>query len=251
MDGCVPESAVSSQDTINQQTGLKFYTIIQSLSRHWPSLPALLLNGAVQRLCELTQPQPHTDAHHASVLAGWVKLLLEPSSTGKQLQLLHKGQQPSPGGTRAGKRKSLSCDPTTAPAAQGSAYSPTGLQMKACIGMCLGALPACSSHTAGAVRQVLSQLLQHLQRDHPCDHADWGDTAQTLAASCFAQEGQEHMPALEAASQSKSSSDEPGSDELCTAQQRQQALLGNLHTMSDKRERLVGRPMQHGFANMH
>ena len=238
MDGCVPKSAGSNQDPVNQQCGLEFHTIIQSLSQQWPSLPTLLLHGAVQRLCKLTQPQPHTDAHDASVLAGWVKLLLQPSSTGKGQQPLQKGQQPSPSGTRAGKRKSLSSDPKTAPSPEASGYSPTGLQLRACIGMCLAAMPACSAHTADAVRQVLLQLLQHLQREDPCGYAKWGHTAQTLAASCFAHKGLENSPAL-AAFQWKPSSNEPGSDELCSAQLRQQSLLRDLHTSADGSERSV------------
>ena len=245
MDGCVPKSAISNQEPTNRQSGLEFHTIIQSLSRQWPSLPALLLHGAVQRLCKLTQPQPHTDA---PTLAGWVKLLLEPSSTAKGQVPLQKGQQASPSGTRAGKRKSLSSDPRTALSAEASGYSPTGLQLRACIGVCLAAMPACSDHNAGAVRQVLSQLLQHLQRDHPCEYANWGHTAQTLAASCFAQEGVEHLPALRAAFQWKPSSDEPSSDELCSAQQRQQSLLGDLHTSADGSKRSVIHPPEPGCA---
>ena len=240
MDGCVPKSAVSKQDPINQQSGLEFQTIIQSLSQQWPNLPALLLNGAIQRMCKLTQPQPcTTNAHDASVLAGWVKLLLELSNTSKELQPLQKAQQPSPSGTRDGKRKSLSSDPKVS-SAEASDYHPTGLQLRACIAMCLTALLACSSHTIDAVRQVLSQLLQHLQRDHPREYADWGHTAQTLAASCFAKKGLEYPPAQEQAVQFRPSSDEASIDELCTAQQRQQALLENLHTSHDNSERSVG-----------
>ena len=250
MDGCVAKSAVGNQDPTNQHSGLEFRSIIQSLSRQWPSLPALLLNGAVQRLCKLTQPQPHTDAHDASVLAGWVKMLLEPSSTGKGQQPLQKGQQPSPSGSRVGKRKSLSSDPKTAPSADATGYSPTGLQLRACIGMCLAATPTYSIHTADAVRQVLSQLLQQLQRDHPPEYANWGHTAQTLAASFFAQKGLEHSPAPGPSSQVKPSSEEPSSEELCIAQQRQQALLGDLHTSADSSQRSIDHPLELGCAGL-
>lgn len=248
MEDYVTKSAVSHQDPTNQHSGLEFCSIIQSLSRLWPSLPALLLDRAVQCLCKLTQPQPHTDAQDASVLAGWVKLLLEPSSTGRGQQPLQKGQQPSPSGTRAGKRKSPDSDPRTARSAEASGYSPNGLQLRACIGMCLAAMPACSGLTADAVGQVLSQLLQHLQRDHPAEYADWGHTAQALAASLFPQKGLERSPVLRLAFQPKPSSEDASSEELCTAQQRQQALLVDLHTLADGTERSVDHPIKLGCA---
>lgn len=234
MDSCVSNSAATQQHPTNQQTGGDFHTIIQCLSRHWPSLPALLLNQAVQRVCKLAQPQPHTHAHDASLLAAWVKLLLEPSSTGKGQQLLQKGQHPSPSGSRAGKRKSLSSDPKTEPSSESSGYSLTGVQLRACMGMCLTALPACKGQTAAAaIGQVLSQLLQHLQRDYPSEYADWGHTAQTLAASCCPQGGLEGPAVMGPALEVEPSQDEQSSQELSTVQQRQQSLLGELRTSDD------------------
>ena len=248
MDSCESNSASSKQNPINQQTGGDFYSIIQCLSRHWPSLPALLLNQAVQHLCQLAQPQPHTHAHDASVLAAWVKLLLESSGTGKGQQTPHKGQQTpqkgqhaSPSGIRAGKRKSLSSDPKAPePSSESSGYSLTGVQLRACMGMCLAALPACKGQTAAAaVGQVLSQLLQHLQHDYPSEYADWGHTAQALAASCYPQGGLEGLAVMGPARQVEPSQDEPSSHGLSGAQQRQQSLLGELRTSDDDSNRSV------------
>ena len=245
MDDCVPKSTFHDQDPTDQQPNLICRTIIQSLSRHWPSLPALLLTGAIQRLCNVTKHQPLTETHDPSVLAGWVQLLLETASTKKGQQpspstekgqqpspSTEKGQQPSPSMARADKRKSIRSDSRAQSSAEAKVYNPTGLQLRACICTCSAALPACSGQTAAAVRQVLWQLLQQLQQDHPGEYADWGNIAQTLAASFQPHKEVKHTPIPEP-------SVPPSIDDLCAGQQRQQSLLEDLHTLADGTERSV------------
>ena len=220
MNGCVPMLAFSDEeDPTKQEPDPVFQTIIQSLSRQWPSLPALLLNGVIQRLCNLAQQQPRTDAH--LVLAGWVKLLLESPSR-------ETGQQRSPSVTRTGKRKSIGSESKAQPSEDAIGYRPTALQLRACIEACLEAMPTSRGQATAAVRQVLTQLLQHLQHHHPGEYSTWGDTARVLAASCHPHRPQVKLPVLKTAMES-----EPSRDELSSAQQRQQSLLQDLNTTPD------------------
>lgn len=219
MDGCVSKLAYSDEDPTKQAPDPVCCSIIQSLSRQWPSLPALLLNGAIQRLCRLTQHQPRTDAH--LLLAGWVKLLLETPSTAT-------AQHPSPSVARIGKRKSIGSESRAQPPAEASGHRPTAPQLRACIGTCLAAMPACGGQSTAAVRQALLQLLQHLQNHHPGEYTTWGATARALAASCHPDRAQEKPPVLVTAMTSEASS-----DELSSAQEKQHSLLQDLQTTSD------------------
>lgn len=219
MDGCVLKLAFSDDDPTKQAPDPVCRSILQSLTRQWPSLPALLLSGAIQRLCRLTPHQPGTDAH--LLLAGWVKLLLDTATTAT-------AQQPSPSVARAGKRKSIGSESKAQPSAETSGYTPTATQLRACIGSCLAAKPASSGQTTAAVWQALLQLLQHLQDHHPGEYATWGATARALAASCHPHRAQEQAPLLLTAMTSEASS-----DELSSAQQRQHSLLQDLQTTSD------------------
>ena len=215
MSDCVPESA-----SVN--TSSSSHSILQSLSQQWPSLPALLLFGAVQRLCQLSQQQQHTELHDASVLADWVKLLLGDS---------HKGvpsrQQPSPGMSRARKRKSASSDAKCPPSAEGISFNPTASQLQACTAECLAALPASSTQTAGAVRQVVLQLLAQLQNDYHQEYTSWGSAAQALVDSC--PESQEECSVQTAAS----------SVDLHAAQKVQHSLIDGIQSTGDGDNRLV------------
>lgn len=227
MDGCA-KSSVRDEDPTKRLLDPICHSIIQSLSRQWPSLPALLLIGAIQRLCKPIQRQPRTDAH--LVLAGWIKLLLETSTT-------VTGQQPSQSPARAGKRKSISSESKAQLSAEASGYRPTAQQLKACIGTCIAALPACGGQTTASVKQVASQLLQHLQHQHPSEYAAWGRTAQVLAASCHPHTATETSPMLTAAVTSEASS-----DDLFSAQQGQQSVLQSLHTAPDCSDRSAPPP---------
>lgn len=225
MDDCMSQSDSINASSTKQQLSLVSHSILHSLTQQWPSLPALLLSGATQRLCQLSQQQhQHTQLHDASVLASWVKLLLDNSQTGDT----HRQQHPeSPGVSRVRKRKSSSSDAKRPPSAEGNSFNPTAPQLQACTAECFAALPASSHETAGAVRQVVLQLLSRLQEDHQQEYASWGSSAQTLVDLNHPQ--QDGSSVQTAAS----------SFDLHDAQQMQQALLDDMKASDDGNSRSV------------
>ncbi len=154
------------------------HDIIQPLAALWPSLPALLLAGAVQRLCQMTQPaQPKVPMQYDAVtLAGWVQVLLALST--------EVGQQQTQTRTRGSKRKSMNSEVQAATASELSGHMPTAAQLRACIGECLAALPKADLETATPLRQVLLLLTGQVKQNHANEYMVWGRTAEHLAALC-------------------------------------------------------------------
>ncbi|DBA73872.1 TPA: hypothetical protein ACH3X2_009526 [Trebouxia sp. C0005] len=151
--------------------------IIQPLAALWPSLPALLLAGAVQRLCQMTQPaQGAPKQHVAAILDGWVQVLLTLST--------EIGQQQTQTHTRGSKRKSMSSEVQAATASELSGHMPTAAQLRALIGECLAALPKAELETATALRQVLLLLTGQVKQNHAAEYMAWGRTAEQLTALC-------------------------------------------------------------------
>lgn len=188
----------------------------------WPSLPALLLAGAVQRLCHTTQHlQAHTADLHASTLASWVQALLARHSS----QDSHRQQQARTS-TRGSKRKSMSSDATAA-APVHAAFVPPAAQLKSCIEDCLAALPRAEAPTAAALRQVLALLIGQVKQSHTSEYALWGSTADKLTNLCRPVTEDEGLPVHGAAAvqQHQGPDAGPSSSDVQQAVDRQQQML--------------------------
>ena len=227
MDDLVSDATCSDQDlaarnanSIAQSQNLTCQSILQSLSQLWPSLPALLLSGAVQRLCQQQQQR-------ASVLAGWVKALLACAQ-------VTQTQKHSPVVARAGKRKSITHHAQDPAPVERSSYTPTAAQLKACIQGCLVALPASSGQIKAAAQKVLLQLLDQLQHDHALEYASYGKSAQTLLTLCKPQAEDEQLLTHESAAQAESSC-----NDLRAAQQKQKLLMQHLQATANGHDRSV------------
>ena len=158
-------------------TGPLSHDVMQSLAALWPSLPALLLAGAVQRLCQMTQPVQQVPMQHDAVtLAGWVQVLLSPST--------EVGQQQTQTHIRGSKRKSMSSEMQAATASEVGGHMPTAAQLRACIGECLAVLPKADLETATALRQVLLLLTGQVKQNHAAEYMVWGKIAEEMAALC-------------------------------------------------------------------
>ncbi|DBB04473.1 TPA: hypothetical protein ACH3X1_012573 [Trebouxia sp. C0004] len=155
------------------------HDIIQAVAALWPSLPALLLAGAVQRLCQMTQPAQQVPMQHDTViLAGWVQVLLTLSAqVGRQ-------QTQTQTHTRGSKRKSMNSEVQAAAVSELDGRIPSAAQLRACIGKCLAALPKADLETATALRQVLLLLTGQVKQNHAAEYNVWGRTAEQLAALC-------------------------------------------------------------------
>ena len=153
------------------------HDVIKPLAALWPSLPALLLAAAVQRLCQMTQPvQQVSTQHDAVTLAGWVQVLLTLST--------EVGQQQTQTHARGSKRKSMSSEVQAAMASESGGHMPTAAQLRACIGECLAALPKADLDAATALRQVLLLLTGQVKQNHAAGYMVWGKIAEQLAALC-------------------------------------------------------------------
>ena len=198
------------------------HDIIQPLAALWPSLPALLLAGAVQRLCQMTQPaQQALTQHDAVTLAGWVQVLLTLST--------EVGQQQTQTRTRGSKRKSMSSEVQAATASELHGQIATAAQLRACIGECLAALPKADLETATALRQVLLLLTGQVKQKYAAEYMLWGKTVEQLAALCQL-ETQADLSEHHVAAASTVTASEGVSDDACVleAEHRQQHTLQEL-----------------------
>ena len=198
--------------------------IVQSLATLWPSLPALLLAGAVQRLCHVTHAQPQSGANHPIALLGWVKVLLA-----KPIMQEDQRAQTS---SRGSKRKSVNSDAKASAAAAAAsdhtAYMPTAAQLKASAEDCLTALPKADGETAAALQKVLLLLLGQVKQHHGNDYVLWGSTAERLTGLCCPAEQCDRIN-LDMGAISKQKQTETNSiDNLHQAQQRQQRVLRDM-----------------------
>ena len=215
MDNHVVAFNTDASSTSQRLPNLIGLNIVHALRQLWPSLPALLLQGVVQRLCKVTQPQHHDAVHSASALASWVYILLHSSS------IAPVQQQPSPGRTQSGKRKSIGSDAKAVAPSIASQHAPTASQLQTCIGDCLAALPAPTAEAAAAIRQVLAQLLSRLQHGYPHEYETWGSSAQTLVHLSQPEASWEGLPVA--------SEDVP----LDKALEQQQVLISRLQKSSE------------------
>lgn len=196
--------------------------IVQSLAALWPSLPALLLAGAVRRLCHSRQPNQQGSTTHSasSSAAAWVQLLLAmPTEAGQQLTQ-------TPTHTRGGKRKSMSSDGQAATAVEQAGNMPTAAQLRACIEECLVAVPQAQDEAASALRQVLSLLTGQLKHKHMAEYIAWGGTAEQLAG-LWQPATRTGAPEDDIAAV-QGSGDELHESALLEAKQKQQQILQNL-----------------------
>ena len=185
--------------------------IMQGLTSQWPALPALLLQGAIQRL---THAQ--CTAQQAEVMAGWVAMLLATSAL--------PAQQVTKDKSKGSKRKSMMSDQTPSAHVQHQASFPSAAQIKQCLQILLQGLCRARPGVDAVVRQVLSVLLEELQVNHVTEYVSWGSRAQQLAM--LAQPDQA-ATALEDVQQQE----QPGStsqEDVAEAVQQQQKLLQSL-----------------------
>jgi len=198
------------------------HDVMQPLAALWPSLPALLLAGAVQCLCQMTQPAQQVPMQHDAVtLAGWVQVLLTLST--------EVGQQQTQTQTRGSKRKSMSSEVQAATASEVGGQIPTAAQLRACIGECLAALPKADREAATALRQVLLLLTGQVKQHHAAEYIVWGKTAEQLAALCQP-DTQADLTGHHVAAASTVTASEGVLDDTCVleAEHRQQHTLQEL-----------------------
>lgn len=213
-----------TSDTATSQGGAQSvgHSIVQSLAALWPSLPALLLAGAVRRLCQSRQPNQQGATTHSasSSAAAWVQLLLTmPTEAGQQLTQ-------TPTHSRGGKRKSMSSAGQAAAAVEQAGNMPSAAQLRACIKDCLVALPQAQDDAAVALRQVLSLLTGQLKHKHMAEYTAWGGTAEQLAGLWQPETGTGAPVDDIAAVQGPG--DESLEAALLEAKQKQQQLLQNM-----------------------
>ena len=146
--------------------------IVSALAAVWPSLPALLLSGAVQRLCSKSHNQQFADDQLA-LLTAVIKALLQRHS-------MLDAQQQSSQKKRRGKRKSTGSDAEPVTAADRPVWCASAAQLKACIADCLQAQPRAEGERAAALRKVLLLLVQHMQEQHAAEYNSWGSSAEQL-----------------------------------------------------------------------
>ena len=217
---------ICTSDTAASQGGAQSvgHGIVQSLAALWPSLPALLLAGAVHRLCQNTRPNPQgATTHRASSSAGWVQLLLSmPTEAGQQLAQ-------TPTHTRGSKRKSMSSEGQAATAVEQAGNMPSAAQLRACIRECLVALPQAQDPAATALQQVLSLLTGQLKHKHMAEYIAWGGTADQLAALWQPATGT-GVPVhdIAAVHRRAGSGDDSSEAALLEAKQKQQQILQSM-----------------------
>ena len=141
---------------------------MQGLTSQWPALPALLLQGAIQRL---THAQ--CTAQQAEIMAGWVAMLLATSAL--------PAQQVTKDKSRGSKRKSMTPDQTLSAHVQHHGSFPSAAQIKKCLQTLLQGLLRATPGVDAVVRQVLSVLLEELQVNHVTEYVSWGSRARQLA----------------------------------------------------------------------
>ena len=173
LDDHIAGAFTASQEVVagGQRTALvtaaSYRGIMQGLISHWPALPALLLQGAVQRL---THSQCTTQ--RAEVIAGWMAMLLATSAL--------PGQQASKEKARGNKRKSMTMDQAASTHVQHPGSFPSAAQTKQCIQILLQGLSGARPGVDAVVQQVLSLLLEELRVNHVTDYLNWGGRAQQL-----------------------------------------------------------------------
>ena len=221
--GVLNEDALEAFTRSADSAAMVSREIVQSLATLWPSLPALLLAGAVQRLCHITHAQHQSGAKHPIALLGWVKVLLA--------KPIMQEEQRAQTSSRGSKRKSVNSDAKASAAAAASdhtAYMPTAAQLKASAEDCLTALPKADGETAAALQKVLLLLLGQVKQHHGNDYVLWGSTAERLTDLCCPAEQCDRIN-LDIGAISKQKETETNSiDNLHQAQQRQQRVLQDM-----------------------
>ena len=150
----------------------RLHGTISALAAVWPSLPAVLLSGAVQRLCSNTNGHKPSD-DQLTLLAAVIKSLLQGHS------LTDAQQQPSQK-KRRGKRKSTGSDIEPANAAGGPVWCASAAQLKGCIADCLQAQPTAQGKSASALHKVMLLLVQHIKDEHAAEYDSWGSNVEQL-----------------------------------------------------------------------
>ena len=141
--------------------------ILQALSSQWPALPALLFQGAVQRL-QHAQCTPG----QAEVMANWIQLLL----TSPQ----QSNQQPIKEKSRGTKQKSMTAERGLSSSLQHQSCFPTAAQLKHCTQSLLQGLAQADGTVAAALQRGLSVLMAELEASHAADFMEWGSVAERL-----------------------------------------------------------------------
>lgn len=199
-----PESAPSAAATCQG--------ILQGLSSQWPALPALLFQGAVQRL-----KQPQCTPGQAENMSNWMQLLLASPQ--------HSTQQPIKEKPRGTKRKSMTAERGLSSSLQNQSCFPTAAQLKHCTQTLLQGLAQADGAVATAVQQGLSVLMAELEASHAAECMQWGGVAKRLLQ--LAQPGNAGAAASSQGEESSQSGSLPMN--VAGAAQEQQKLLQSLH----------------------
>lgn len=200
---------------------------ISALAAVWPSLPAVLLSGAVQRLCSNTNVQDLSD-DQLTLLTAVMKALLQGHN------LTDAQQQPSQK-KRRGKRKSTGSDTEPANAAGRPVWCASAAQLKGCIADCLESQPTAQSKRAAALHIVLLLLVQQMKEEHAAEYDSWGSSPEQLmslmppVSHTELSQKQQHI-SCKAAVANQNSPALAGSvfEDTFQAQKRQKQMLHNL-----------------------